>query len=108
MEALVPWLLTAVAALLIVTVVLYYHLRCAESATEGRTAVFTETLQQALRETRPTPRLPARGSANYDWRTQATRMARSGFTAAQISRELEVPVGEVELVVALAQPSRSR
>lgn len=102
MEALAPWLLTAVAALLLASVVLYYHLRQVESAAEGRHSLFNDTLRDAITDLAQPP------AAAGDWRPRAVRLAAGGFTAAQIARELQAPLGEVELVVSLAQPSRSR
>jgi hypothetical protein len=63
------------------------------------------------------PRRPARGTgaagassahgpeqAGRPWQDRAVALAGTGMTARQIARELALPVGQVELVLALAPP----
>jgi hypothetical protein len=52
------------------------------------------------------PGRPAESTPGLSWRSAAIERSRRGMTALQIARELDLPVGEVELVLALDAPGR--
>ncbi len=111
MEALVPWLLVLLSALSLACLVLYLHLRQAESMAQGRHELFNQELERAqtVLESALDP-AGARGSTpltpDPSWPARAIHLHRVGMAPAQIGRLLGVPAGEVELIVGLARNSR--
>lgn len=55
---------------------------------------------------RPMSGRPGASTPGLSWRLAANERSRRGMTALQIAREMHLPVGEVELVLALDSPNR--
>jgi len=122
-----PWLLLIIAALIVGCVSLYFRLQQVESHSLGRQAVVADELREAeaallsaLEKVRQmdavlanrlvrsqlgsgpdASRVETAEPLGLPWRGAAVELARTGMTAREIARELELPVGQVELVLAL-------
>jgi hypothetical protein len=152
MEAMAPWLLLIIAALIVACVSFYYQIKQVESQARGEQSVIADELRDAEeallsaldkiqrmdrvlsareraltpppadsasletqnlpvpeseREEPPAGRIARREvrapAATSNCQTRATALAREGLAPAEIARELELPVGEVELALALSQ-----
>lgn len=130
----VPWLLLVIAGLIVACAVMHSRLRETESATRGQQSVIADELRDAEatlvsaldrlrrmdqelseRESGIAQRLRESGDRFHvdrapvaapgaSWRREAVELWRRGMSALEIARELELPVGEVELVLALECP----
>ena len=114
MDMLVSWLLLVIAALVTGCVVLYCHLRQAESATSARETLFSEELdelrgqleavQERLHRMDPIPTTgrttsPPGPVREQPWQSRVLQLSRAGLKPAEIARELEISISEVELAL---------
>jgi hypothetical protein len=141
MDALTPWLILIITALVLVSVTLYFQLKLAESESRNRDSIHADELREveavlqaaleqaphlesraaaherpapdpltptASAETDPKPKYSSTGRSAIPaalWRSRAADLARAGKSPLEIARELALPVGEVELALALSGAS---